>query len=202
MTAIPGTPTPVPAASVVVGDDGVARCPWASGSALLAEYHDREWGQPVHGESALYERIVLEGFQAGLSWLTILAKRPAFRSAFADFDPDVVAAFTDERLDELMGDAAIVRNRAKIQAARANARAVIALRESGGIDELVWSHRPTTALAPKDPSEVPTRTPESEALAKALQRAGIRFIGPTSAQALMEATGMVDAHLVGCHVRG
>jgi DNA-3-methyladenine glycosylase I len=201
MTPTPERPVPAPG-SVTVGADGLARCPWASGNALLMDYHDREWGQPVHGEAALYERIVLEGFQAGLSWLTILAKRSAFRSAFADFVPEVVADFSDDHLEALMADAAIVRNRAKIQAARTNARAVIALRDSGGIDQLVWSHRPATPLVPRHTSEVPTRTPESEALAKALRRVGIRFIGPTSAQALMEATGMVDAHLLGCHRRG
>lgn len=185
-----------------MGEDGLARCPWAGGSALLRDYHDDEWGRPVHGEAALYERIVLEGFQAGLSWLTILAKRPAFRAAFADFDPDVVADFSDDQLEALRGDATIVRNRAKIQAARANARAVIALRETGGLDAFVWSHRPAVPLAPEVVSEVPSRTAESTALAQALRRVGIRFIGPTSAQALMEATGMVDAHLVGCHCRG
>lgn len=186
----------------VVGGDGLARCPWAAEVALLREYHDDEWGRPVHGEQALYERLCLEGFQAGLSWRTILAKRPAFRAAFADFDPEVVAAFSDADLDRLVGDPGIVRSRAKIAMTRSNARATIALRSHGGLDEFLWSRRPP----PLDPppatsSEVPTRSDASAAMARDLKRAGFSFIGPTSAYALMEATGMIDTHLVGCHRR-
>jgi DNA-3-methyladenine glycosylase I len=188
--------------SVVVGDDGLARCPWAASNPINRDYHDTEWGLPVRGERALFERISLEAFQAGLSWLTILTKRPAFRAAFAGFDPDVVAAFTDADLDRLMEDAGIVRNRAKIHAARSNARATIALRESGGLDEFIWSRRPEAPPAPRTQAEVPTKTPESEALARDLRAHGFAFVGPTTAWALMEAAGLVDPHLAGCHRRG
>lgn len=189
------------AGGVSVGHDGVARCPWAARDPLLVAYHDDEWGRPVRDERGLYERVMLEGFQAGLSWRTILAKRPAFRAAFADFDPEAVAAFTDERLEALMEDPGIVRNRAKIAAARTNAAAVIALRDEGGLEQLIWSHSPEP-IEPRSITEVPTSSAESAALAKSLKRAGIRFIGPTSAFALMEAIGMVNTHLVGCHRRG
>jgi DNA-3-methyladenine glycosylase I len=188
--------------SVVVGDDGLARCPWAASNPINRDYHDTEWGLPVRGERALFERISLEAFQAGLSWLTILTKRPAFRAAFAGFDPDVVAAFTDAELDRLMEDAGIVRNRAKIHAARSNARATIALRESGGLDEFIWSRRPEAPPAPRTQADVPTKTPESEALARDLRAHGFAFVGPTTAWALMEAAGLVDPHLAGCHRRG
>ncbi len=193
--------TDLPAGAAVVGADGRARCPWAVGDLLL-DYHDHEWGVAVRGEQPLYERIVLEGFQAGLSWRTILTKRPAFRDAFARFDPDRVAAFVDADLEALMANPAIVRNQAKIEAARANARAVIALRDHGGLDRFIWSRRPESSPAPRVASEVPSRSPESVALADALRRCGFRFVGPVTAHALMEATGMIDGHLVGCHRRG
>ena len=189
----------------IVGDDGLARCPWAMSHPLNRAYHDTEWGLPVHGEQALFERIMLEAFQSGLSWLTILAKRPAFREAFAGFDPEVVARFTDDDVARLMGNAAIVRNRAKILAARTNARAVLVLRERAGqdaLDALIWSHRPETTPAPRTPAEVPTTSAESVALSKALKREGFVFVGPTTAHALMEAVGLVDAHLLECHRRG
>lgn len=189
-------------AGPVVGDDGLARCPWGAADALLADYHDTEWGLPVRGEQALFERISLEAFQAGLSWRTVLAKRPAFRRAFAGFDPDAVAGFDDDRLAVLLDDAAIIRNRAKIAATRSNARAVLALRDHEGLDALVWSHRPIASPAPRTTAEVPVRSPEATALAAALKARGFRFVGPTTAHALMEATGMVDTHLVGCHRRG
>lgn len=185
-----------------LGEDGVARCPWANGHPLSRDYHDTEWGMPVRGERALYERITLEAFQSGLSWLTILAKRPAFREAFAAFDPEAVARFTDEDVERLMGNAAIVRNRAKILAARTNAAATLALREEDGLDALVWSYRPAQTPAPHTPADVPTRSEVSVALAKDLRRHGFSFVGPTTAYALMEAVGMVDTHLVGCHRRG
>lgn len=184
----------------VVGDDGLARCVWAVNDPLLRDYHDEEWGRPVRGERALFERISLEAFQAGLSWRTILAKRPAFREAFDGFEPDAVAAFTDHRLEVLMDDAGIIRNRAKIQATRSNARAVIALRDRGGIDEFLWSRRPEPSPPPVNLTDARTTSPESIALAKDLRKVGITFIGPTSAYALMEATGMIDTHFVGCHV--
>jgi len=186
----------------VVGEDGLARCPWATGHPLNREYHDTEWGMPVHGERRLFERISLEAFQSGLSWLTILAKRPAFRAAFADFDPDAVAAFGDADVARLMADAGIVRNRAKIEAARTNARATVALREDGGLDALIWSYTPERALEPRTTADLPTTSPESKALANELKSRGFAFVGPTTAYALMEAIGMVDAHLLDCHRRG
>ena len=186
----------------MVGEDGLARCPWAADHPLLRAYHDTEWGMPVRGERGLYERITLEAFQSGLSWLTILAKRDAFRIAFAGFDPDAVAAFGDDDVERLMGDAAIVRNRAKILAARTNARATVALREHGGLDALVWSHAPERSPEPRTLDELAAATEESAALAKALKAHGFAFVGPTTAYALMEAAGLVDDHLVGCHRRG
>jgi DNA-3-methyladenine glycosylase I len=185
-----------------IGEDGRARCAWALSHPLNLHYHDTEWGMPVHGDQALFERIMLEAFQSGLSWLTILRKREAFRAAFADFDPDIVAAFTDDDIERLMQDMGIVRNRAKILAAITNARAVIALRDEGGLDALIWSHKPAVTPAPSTPAEVPTVSPESKALAKALKSRGFVFVGPTTAHALMEAIGLVDTHLVGCFRRG
>jgi DNA-3-methyladenine glycosylase I len=186
----------------VLGDDGLARCPWAAADPLLREYHDAEWGLPVHGERALFERITLEAFQSGLSWRTILAKRPAFRTAFAGFDPDAVAGFGDADVERLLADAGIVRNRAKIEATRTNARAVVALRDRGGLDALVWSHRPAPGPAPRTLADLDARTPASAALAKALRTAGLVFVGPTTSHALMEAAGLIDPHLAGCHRRG
>jgi DNA-3-methyladenine glycosylase I len=187
---------------VVVGDDGLARCPWAAADELSRDYHDVEWGLAVHGERALYERICLEAFQSGLSWITILRKRPAFREAFADFDPDVVAGFGDDDVERLMGDAGIVRNRAKILAAIANARAAVALREHEGLDALIWSHRPEPGPAPRTSADLAATTPASSALARELRRRGFSFVGPTTAHALMQAVGLVDDHLEGCHRRG
>jgi DNA-3-methyladenine glycosylase I len=198
-TSIPRTQTEQEA---VIGEDGLGRCPWAVGHPANLHYHDTEWGMPVRGEQALYERISLEAFQAGLSWLTILIKRPAFRAAFDNFDPEIVARYTDDDIERLMNDRAIVRNRAKIEAARANARTVLDLREQGDLDELIWSHKPNETLVPHTVSEVPTSTPASKALAADLRSRGFRFVGPTTAHALMEAIGMVDTHLIGCHRRG
>jgi DNA-3-methyladenine glycosylase I len=188
--------------SVVIGEDGLARCPWAAADPVSRHYHDTEWGVPVRHERGLYERISLEAFQSGLSWLTILNKRPAFRAAFADFDPDAVAAFGDRDVERLLGDAGIVRNRAKILAARTNAQATVALREHGGLDRLIWSHRPDHTPPPRTTAELPTQTPESKALAADLRAHGFVFIGPTTSYALMQAVGLVDAHLLGCHRRG
>jgi DNA-3-methyladenine glycosylase I len=187
---------------VIVGDDGLPRCPWAAADPLSREYHDVEWGVAVHGERALYERICLEAFQSGLSWMTILRKRPAFRAAFADFDPDAVAGFGEDDVARLMGDAGIVRNRAKILAAIANARAVLALREHDGLDALIWSHRPEPGLAPRTSADLAATTPASSALARELRRRGFSFVGPTTAHALMQAVGLGDDHLAGCHRRG
>jgi len=186
----------------VVGADGLARPSWASVDPLLMDYYDTEWGMPIRDERGLYERICLEGFQAGLSWATILRKRPNFRAAFADFDPDVVATFTDVDVERLLGDAGIVRHRGKIQATITNARATIALREDGGLVDFVWSFQPADTPRPTDHSDVPTVSDESKALSKALRRRGFAFVGPTTMYALMEAVGIVDTHLLGSHRRG
>jgi DNA-3-methyladenine glycosylase I len=187
---------------VVTGEDGVARCPWAAGDPVMRAYHDEEWGVAVRGERGLYERLTLEAFQSGLSWRTILNKRPGFRAAFRGFDADAVAAFGDADVARLMADAGIVRNRAKITAAIANARAIVALRERGGLDALIWSHRPEPGPAPRAMADLAAATPASRALAKDLKRHGLVFVGPTTAHALMQAAGLVDDHLAGCHRRG
>lgn len=186
----------------VVGMDGIARCPWATGDPLNVAYHDTEWGMPVHGESPLLERITMEAFQSGLSWLTILRKRPAFRAVFAGFDAEVVAAYDEQDVARLMADVGIVRNRAKILATIQNARATVVARSTGGLDALIWSHRPETTDAPRTVSELHAQTPASKALAKDLKSRGFAFVGPTTAWALMQAIGQVDDHLVGCHRRG
>ncbi len=195
------SPAPEPAATVT-GPDGLARPAWAATDPLLREYYDTEWGMPVRDERGMFERLSLEAFQSGLSWATILRKRPAFRAAFDDFDPDAVARYTDDDVARLLGDAGIVRNRAKVLATVTNARATVALRPDGGLVDLVWSFRPADTPAPRTPAEVPTTSPESVALAKALRRRGFVFVGPTTMHALMEAVGVVDTHLVGSHRRG
>ncbi|GHG42508.1 3-methyladenine DNA glycosylase [Sinomonas cellulolyticus] len=189
-------------AALITGEDGLARPSWASTDALMREYYDTEWGMPVRDEQGLYERISLEGFQAGLSWATILRKRPAFRAAFADFDPEAVAVFGDDDVERLMLDSGIVRNRAKINAAITNARATLALRDEGGLVEFVWSFQPDETPAPRSFAEIPSSSPESVALSKALRKKGFAFVGPTTMHALMEAIGMIDTHLVGSHRRG
>ncbi|MBV7411328.1 DNA-3-methyladenine glycosylase I [Dermabacteraceae bacterium TAE3-ERU27] len=186
----------------VLCQDGRKRTPWAASDPLLREYYDREWGMPVWDETGLFERLTLEGFQSGLSWLTVLRKREAFREAFAGFSPDRVAAFTDADVARLLADTRIIRNRAKIAATLNNARATVGLRERGGLPALIWSHLPESTPLPRTPDEVPTTSPESVALAKALRREGFKFVGPTTAFALMEAVGMVDTHLLGSHRRG
>ncbi|MET0998090.1 MAG: DNA-3-methyladenine glycosylase I [Marmoricola sp.] len=186
----------------VVGEDGVARCPWASRPGTLQDYHDTEWGVPVTGERGLFERLSLEGFQAGLSWSTILNKRDRFREVFHGFDVDRVAAMTDDELDHLMSDTGIVRNRAKILVTRRNALATIDLRQDGGLAAFIEGFRPERDPEPVDASEVPAISPESTALSKALRARGFGFVGPTTMHALMEATGLVDTHLVDCHRRG
>ncbi|HET8595416.1 MAG TPA: DNA-3-methyladenine glycosylase I [Intrasporangium sp.] len=186
----------------VVGADGLARPEWAASDPLLMEYYDTEWGMPVHDEHGVYERICLEGFQSGLSWATILRKRPAFREVFAGFDPDLVAGFGEADVERLMADGRIVRNRRKIEATIQNARATIGLRDEGGLAEFVWSFRPAETPTPRDHSEVPTVSPESVALSKALRGKGFAFVGPTTMFALMEAIGMVDTHLLTSHRRG
>jgi DNA-3-methyladenine glycosylase I len=187
---------------IIIGDDGLARPVWASTDPLLREYYDTEWGLPVRDEHGLYERISLEAFQAGLSWVTILRKRPAFRAAFADFNPDTVAAFTEDDVERLLQDPGIVRNRLKIRAAVTNAQATIALRDEGGLVDFVWQFQPSATPTPLTYADVPTQSPESVALSKALRKKGFAFVGPTTMFALMEAIGMVDTHLLDSHRRG
>lgn len=186
----------------VTGDDGLARPQWAATDALLRDYYDTEWGLPVRDETGLFERICLEGFQSGLSWITILRKRPAFRAAFAGFDPDAVAAFDERDEQRLLGNAGIVRHGGKIRAAIGNARATVALRHEGGLVDLVWSFQPKDTPRPESYADVPTTSPESLALSKALRKRGFAFVGPTTMYALMEAVGLVDTHLVSSHRRG
>jgi DNA-3-methyladenine glycosylase I len=191
-----------PDSGAVPGADGLARPLWASTDPLLREYYDTEWGLPVTDEQGLYERICLEGFQAGLSWATILRKRPAFRTAFAGFNPDAVALFTEADVERLMQEPGIVRNRLKIRSAVTNARATLALRQEGGLVEFVWQFKPAETPRPALHSEIPTQSPESVALSKALRKKGFSFVGPTTMFALMEAIGMVDTHLLDSHRRG
>lgn len=191
-------------AAVVIGDDGLARPAWAAVDPLLRDYYDTEWGMPVRDEQGLYERISLEAFQSGLSWATILRKRPAFRSAFAEFSPEAVAKFDDHDIERLMADAGIVRNRAKVLATIKNAQATLALREDpeGDLAAYVWSFQPANTPRPRSFADVPTTSPESLALSKGLKRKGFAFVGPTTMFALMEALGIVDTHPVDSHRRG
>jgi DNA-3-methyladenine glycosylase I len=190
-----------PASGVVVGDDGRLRCAWGDRPEDYRVYHDEEWGRPVRDRSALFERMSLEAFQSGLAWLTILRKRTGFRRAFADFDPETVAGFGPSDVERLLADASIVRNRAKIEATVANARAIADLDQP--LPDLLWSFAPDAGRpAPVTLADVPSRTPESQAMARDLKRRGFRFVGPTTAYALMQATGMVDDHLADCHARG
>lgn len=207
---------------LVIGADGLARCAWAGAAPDYRDYHDQEWGRPVHGDVALFERLCLEAFQSGLSWLTILRKRERFRAAFAGFVPEVVAAYHDAEVARLLADPGIVRNRAKVLAAVANARVLAdwRAREGAGVlDALLWSFAPDAAApdaaaragaapdavgrpAPRVLADVPAVAPESTAMARELKRRGFVFVGPTTAYALMQACGLVDDHLAGCHVRG
>ncbi|MFH8696514.1 DNA-3-methyladenine glycosylase I [Streptomyces chartreusis] len=188
--------------TAVAGPDGALRCPWALSTPDYVTYHDDEWGRPVHGDDALFERLSLEAFQSGLSWITILRRREGFRTAFAGFEIAAVATFTDADKDRLLADAGIIRNRAKIEATMANARA-LAEWTPGDLDDLIWSHAPDPAArpAPKTLADVPAVTPESTALSKALKKRGLRFVGPTTAYALMQACGLVDDHLAACVAR-
>ena len=191
-----------PRGDLVEGPDGRPRCGWAVSAPEYVAYHDEEWGRPVRGDDRLFERIVLESFQSGLSWLTILRKREHFRAAFAGFSIERVAAFTDADHARLMADAGIVRNRAKITAAIVNARAAAAL-EDTTLTDLLWSFAPDpdTRPVPRAYADVPATTPESKALAKELKRRGFVFIGPTTAYAGMQACGLVNDHLAGCCAR-
>jgi DNA-3-methyladenine glycosylase I len=185
----------------LVGEDGVVRCPWAGGPGVMRDYHDHEWGNRVHGEAAYLERLTLEAFQSGLSWSTILNKREAFRDVFEGFDPDAIAAFGEDDEARLMNDARIVRNRAKISAAVVNARATVAMREQEGLEAFVLSFAPEVPPAPATTEEMQTTSAESLALSKALKKRGFAFVGPTTMFALMEAIGVFDPHLLGCHRR-
>ncbi|MGH3703560.1 MAG: DNA-3-methyladenine glycosylase I [Agromyces sp.] len=188
----------MPRPEIVVGDDGLARCGWGASDPEYRRYHDEEWGTPQHDPVRLFEKVCLEGFQAGLSWITILRRRPAFREVFHGFDAERVAAMTDDDVSRLLGDERIIRHRGKIEATIQNARATLELELP--IDELLWSFAPEPrAVAPVTFAEVPATTPESAAMSKDLRRRGFRFVGPTTMYALMQAAGMVDDHLAGCH---
>jgi DNA-3-methyladenine glycosylase I len=185
-----------------VTDADPLRCSWATGGgvdqALMCDYHDREWGRPLRGRTAMFERMTLEAFQSGLSWLIILRKRDNFRAAFAGFDIETVARYTDRDVTRLMADVGIVRNRAKIEATVANARAAADL--DVDLSDLLWSYAPPPRPRPRSLSDVPSLSPESQAMAKDLKKRGFRFVGPTTAYALMQATGMVDDHIESCWV--
>jgi DNA-3-methyladenine glycosylase I len=187
---------------VVIGEDGLARPPWAAVDPLLQRYYDTEWGMPVRSERGLFERLALEGFQSGLSWLTILRKREAFRAAFRNFEADAVAAFTQDDIERLLADSGIVRNRAKILATIGNATATVALRADGGLADFIWSFKPATTPEPRTIGEIPTTSDASIALSRALRKRGFAFVGPTTMHALMEATGIIDTHLLDSHRRG
>ena len=188
---------------LIQGPDGRPRCRWGAGSDDYREYHDHEWGRPVRGDIALYERITLEAFQSGLSWITVLRKRAAFRDAFVGFDPAFVADFRETDVQRLMSNSAIIRNRRKIDATIANARALLGLWDSSGasgLTELFWSHKPEGHRRPVSLRDVPAQSPESILLSKALKTRGFSFIGPTTMYAAMQACGVVDDHLEGCYV--
>ena len=190
------------AGDLSTGSDGLARCSWAAGKPELGVYHDDEWGLPVLDDDALFERICLESFQCGLSWLTVLRKREAFRAAFAGFEIETVAGFGEAEIARLLADPGIVRNRGKIVASIENARrALETIEECGSLAGLIWRFAPAPMRAPDSYADVPTVTPESEALARELKQRGFRFLGPTTVCALMQACGLINAHLVGCHAR-
>lgn len=185
------------------GDDGVERCPWCVSTPDYVAYHDDEWGRPVVDDVRLYEKICLEGFQSGLSWLTILRKRQGFRAAFAGFDPMAVSRFDDRDVERLLGDASIVRHRGKIEAAINNASAVLRTQDThGSLASFVWSFEPgRTRPAPSRLGDVQPTSPESTAMSKAMRKLGFRFVGPTTMYAAMQSLGLVNDHLAGCHVR-
>jgi DNA-3-methyladenine glycosylase I len=185
---------------LVTGADGRPRCFWAGSQPDYLAYHDLEWGRPVHDEVRLFEKLCLEGFQAGLSWYTILRKREAFRRAFAGFEPAKIAGFGEDDVARLLADAAIVRSRRKIESTIANARAMLALGDTT-LERLVWSHAPAARRAPRTSGELPASTPESTALAVELKRRGFRMVGATTVYAMMQACGVVNDHLAGCFLR-
>ena len=189
--------------AVVRGDDGIRRCAWGASSPEYIAYHDTEWGRAITSEHGVFERLCLEGFQSGLSWITILRKRENFRSAFAQFDPFAIAAFTDRDVERLLNDAGIVRHRGKIDATIANAQATVALlRDGQSLAATVWASAPQQPTAsPKVGSDVPAKTPESIELSKTLKRLGFKFVGPTTMYAAMQAMGVVNDHFQSCHAR-
>jgi DNA-3-methyladenine glycosylase I len=200
-TAASTTASATRRAALVVGDDGVARCSWSASDAEYRRYHDEEWGTPQHDARALYEKLCLEGFQAGLSWITILRRRPAFREVFHGFDPTRVATMTEDDVQRLLGDERIIRHRGKIEATISNARATLVL--DVPLEVLMWGFAPAGPRErPREWGDVPAVTPESTALSKELRRRGFRFVGPTTMYALMQATGMVDDHFEGCFRAG
>lgn len=186
--------------SLLVDEDGVARCWWCGTDPLYVEYHDTEWGVPVHGDREMFERLVLESFQSGLSWITILRRREGFRTAFSNFDPHHIAGYGSTDRERLMNDPGIIRNNAKIDATIHNASIVADLidREPGALDDLIWSHAPKPPPRRVTRDDIPAITPESEALAKALKKLELKFVGPTTAYAHMQAVGVVNDHLDGC----
>ena len=191
----------IPPPDVVVGEDGHPRCRWGAADGLYRQYHDNEWGRPLRDEVALFELLCLEAFQSGLAWITILRKREGFRAAFDAFDPKAVAAYDETEVSRLMADASIIRNRSKIDAAIANARAVEALHARGTtLVEAVFAHAPPQASRPKTFADIPSKTDESTALSKSLRDQGFKFVGPTVAYALMQSAGVVDDHVEGCWI--
>ncbi len=190
-------------ADLAIADDGLARCGWVGDDPEYRRYHDEEWGRPLHGDRAVFEKISLEAFQAGLSWITILRRRPGFRDAFHGFDPEIIATWGPSDVERLLGDERIIRNRAKIEATIGNATATLQLQSTGGegaLDELVWSFAPPPRAArPASLAALPAATQESTALSAELRRRGFRFVGPTTVYALMQSAGLVDDHLVGCY---
>jgi DNA-3-methyladenine glycosylase I len=189
-------------ADVVVGEDGLERCAWGTSTVEYRAYHDDEWARPVSDNDRIFEMLCLEGFQAGLSWLTILRKRAGFREAFASFDPSVVAKFGNADIERLLADARIVRHRGKISAVITNARATIALQRSGdSIAALFWRHRPKAPPVPKRMRDLAPTTAESRSLSAELRRLGFSFVGPTTVYSAMQSVGVVDDHLLGCHFR-
>ncbi len=187
---------------LVIGDDGLARCAWGASTPEYRAYHDAEWGRPVADEARVYEKLCLEGFQAGLSWLTILRKREGFRRAFCSFDPEAVSRFGDGDIERLVTDASIVRHRGKIAATVKNARATVSLHQAGrSLAAMLWSHETARAAAPKHLSDLSSSTSESTALSAELRRHGFVFVGPTTVYAAMQALGVVNDHLHGCHWR-
>lgn len=195
-TALPTTTRP----ATILGGDGRLRCAWVGGDPEYSRYHDEEWGHPLHGDERLFEKLSLEGFQAGLSWITILRRRPGFREAFFDFDIERVARLSDEEVEKLMLDGRIIRNRQKILATRSNAAVTLELirERPGALDELIWGFAPPARARPATLADLPAITPESTALSNALRALGDRFVGPTTMYALMQSAGLVDDHLADC----